>query len=741
MKRILKINTVSLLLLLFSVKSLFAADDLFRIEIDNQNSSEITITCYLNPGYTPDNYECGGTYYLWDFGDGNTKGWFASDADSYISHTYYLDGSEASPFEKEITLLIDEQDYRADEEFSCGNIRYISEKEELSVNLYGCDLSVTLTTDPENNYTVGEPISFKCNVSDLNGTCTENLYYTISETTSTVSEEGEGSGGITSYNTEIDLDYSITAPVAATYIIELNLWANGEVIYTKEKTISIGENDGGDDDDGGGCPPAGTFGLSIEPTWEKDNNNYKIDVTVTCADEANYKNCFIYLCRYTYDDEGNKYKTDLIADPEGHLIPYSEKKSEFHYFGFYPFSDVEKKRVDYFLQVVDPDKTAYCFSSYINQTEWFEAPTLDPDDYNQVVIKNGLFLQTYLKECYAFSINDPNNPLEDKIWIEPENKKVDNLDFLGGSAEINLSGSNREAELRIYSDEYFKYPTLLIDKFGYKNTYRSVWITQESIISSDVNFEAPDGDGFPFSYHDPDAAYYGLFGSAWQNKYYVAEVPEIPIDMILENLNNEGEIIVNSYDRYGMPLEREKLSFKISDCSSDWDFNELTNYNLYVANINAPKTFSDFVYDTPTHTLVVAKDNIRFTPTSGDVVIRQGTSFTARIGDCITPKSTENKVGDLIQTERDTINNLSSNPEILIYPNPTEGQFTIEVIGSSNSIRKIEIHNKIGQLVFVKENDIMDVNTVDLQGWTSGIYFVRILYINGKIEVEKLIKE
>ena len=63
---------------------------------------------------------------------------------------------------------------------------------------------------------------------------------------------------------------------------------------------------------------------------------------------------------------------------------------------------------------------------------------------------------------------------------------------------------------------------------------------------------------------------------------------------------------------------------------------------------------------------------------------------------------------------------------ITVYPNPTKDKFTIntnsqELIGS-----KIELYNSFGKLIFV--GTIHNINTtVDLSGYTGGIYFMKII--------------
>lgn len=69
---------------------------------------------------------------------------------------------------------------------------------------------------------------------------------------------------------------------------------------------------------------------------------------------------------------------------------------------------------------------------------------------------------------------------------------------------------------------------------------------------------------------------------------------------------------------------------------------------------------------------------------------------------------------------------LAENKEPLIYPNPTEGQFTIEIKTNTPEKSDVEIYNITGEKVFSLCTEKSDVN-IDLTGYPSGLYFVRII--------------
>jgi hypothetical protein len=74
------------------------------------------------------------------------------------------------------------------------------------------------------------------------------------------------------------------------------------------------------------------------------------------------------------------------------------------------------------------------------------------------------------------------------------------------------------------------------------------------------------------------------------------------------------------------------------------------------------------------------------------------------------------------------------NEMITIYPNPTNGKFTIE---SDSNITSIEIINMLGAKVFQTEVKDQTYN-IDLSSQPKGIYFVKIVE-GDKISVEKIV--
>ncbi len=85
------------------------------------------------------------------------------------------------------------------------------------------------------------------------------------------------------------------------------------------------------------------------------------------------------------------------------------------------------------------------------------------------------------------------------------------------------------------------------------------------------------------------------------------------------------------------------------------------------------------------------------------------------------------------------ISNIQSNKNnILIYPNPTNDKFIIQ-IENQNVSYNLEILNTIGQVVLTKKI-INSIEQVDLSGQVAGVYFVKLQSENSMI-VRKIIKQ
>ncbi|MBA2406665.1 MAG: T9SS type A sorting domain-containing protein, partial [Chitinophagales bacterium] len=90
------------------------------------------------------------------------------------------------------------------------------------------------------------------------------------------------------------------------------------------------------------------------------------------------------------------------------------------------------------------------------------------------------------------------------------------------------------------------------------------------------------------------------------------------------------------------------------------------------------------------------------------------------------------------------IENLFTDTQISIYPNPSNGNFVIELLNSNSRFLLIEIVNVLGEKIYSVAENLSSSNLkmkLDLENVTQGIYFIEIktetYYVKKKLLIEK----
>jgi len=171
--------------------------------------------------------------------------------------------------------------------------------------------------------------------------------------------------------------------------------------------------------------------------------------------------------------------------------------------------------------------------------------------------------------------------------------------------------------------------------------------------------------------------------------------PEVKINCVYFNNTNiviGGDFIVGGFNSWGRNLCSYNLSQNITSglSNTDSDVNTIINYN---------------------NSLFIGGD---FTQVLGEEM-----NHIARKKDF--SSITENK-------------NISTK----IYPNPTVLQ--IEITSNNDLIKKIEIHNMLGQSIYLEEKVESYKKTIDISNFKKGTYYVSVTYQNKK-ETLPIIKQ
>jgi len=75
-----------------------------------------------------------------------------------------------------------------------------------------------------------------------------------------------------------------------------------------------------------------------------------------------------------------------------------------------------------------------------------------------------------------------------------------------------------------------------------------------------------------------------------------------------------------------------------------------------------------------------------------------------------------------------------------IFPNPTSGELQVMIVGQAyNDIIGVEIFDVLGRAVYSQPNNGTHI-TLDISGYSNGVYFVRIMTADG-VEVQKIVKK
>lgn len=234
----------------------------------------------------------------------------------------------------------------------------------------------------------------------------------------------------------------------------------------------------------------------------------------------------------------------------------------------------------------------------------------------------------------------------------------------------------------------------------------------------------------------------------------------------------ERTFVVDNAGMKNLILYAESGGFIIDDveifqkCYGDYLIqNKNYNFPLYEPNSQNGNHFSEQSSD-----YINAGYDVGATNTGvGNVVVKSGTAivytaankitlkpgfkaengsyFHALIDDCPNADRSRNYIDT---TER--MNNMDvlmstdsvfANKDISIVPNPNNGVFKITITknGTPIGVEEIKVFNMIGEVILETSASSNNVFTIDISGYSQGIYYIRTVNEQSEIEMKKFIKQ
>ena len=145
----------------------------------------------------------------------------------------------------------------------------------------------------------------------------------------------------------------------------------------------------------------------------------------------------------------------------------------------------------------------------------------------------------------------------------------------------------------------------------------------------------------------------------------------------------------------------------------------------------------NYIHEIETNYLDITHDELPITLMVGDsfdvtvsvnVVVKGYVTTGIEISSSVT---TQSVVVNIMEGLVNEVNeNLSA--ETKLYPNPTNGSFTVE----GANVAMVEVYNLVGQKVYTEQGKVVNINASD---WNKGIYLVSITNVNGAVETKKLV--
>ncbi|OFX48111.1 MAG: hypothetical protein A2X13_03005 [Bacteroidetes bacterium GWC2_33_15] len=204
------------------------------------------------------------------------------------------------------------------------------------------------------------------------------------------------------------------------------------------------------------------------------------------------------------------------------------------------------------------------------------------------------------------------------------------------------------------------------------------------------------------------------------------------------SLPGKTTIVVTAEDE--ITEKTYEVNFTVAP-NSDATLSDLKVNATTIAGFNSATLI--YNVELPSGTTVVPDVTATATDANADVSITDATTLPGTTLVIVTAEDeTTTKNYSVNFTISTSVNELSLNNNINIYPNPSNGIFIISIEIDNISYGSIDIYNSTGSKVYIKnlQNNTDFVHTIDLSTMPKGMYFVKII-VNEKSFTNELIIE
>jgi len=216
------------------------------------------------------------------------------------------------------------------------------------------------------------------------------------------------------------------------------------------------------------------------------------------------------------------------------------------------------------------------------------------------------------------------------------------------------------------------------------------------------------------------------FGDVDTNTYFFDNIVLLPSDTIYANQSNidvinEGSedgrriLATLSYDRFVDNINQESWQFENLPEGVSVGSIELLSADSVLITLSGNRTVNYSANITNFTTIIPVND---LQKSQEDLILSTGVVFTAL-----------NESSLVAHSEKDLLK---------IYPNPSKGMVHLS---SPKTIIRVELLNTLGQMLELKEKLSSKVIEVDLSAKPSGLYLLKVTYLDNTIQIINVVKQ